>query len=197
MYNIVIAVHDPQEWQDPDSMTVTGTRDQVSAALQNWGPHIADVVQLLPETLIRYGVFDMADHPAPTYASGRVCVAGDAAHASSPWHGAGAGMGVEDALVLAELLAHVQTLPAVAEGPPSLAAALRAFSAVRMERTRWCMQSSRDMGDICEWRYPDTGQDRARIKAEFERRARTLWDFDVDGMVTQAIKDYERRVSTY
>jgi 2-polyprenyl-6-methoxyphenol hydroxylase-like FAD-dependent oxidoreductase len=39
------------------------------------------------------------------FAKGRVCLAGDAAHASTPNQGGGAGFGIEDALVLAEVLA--------------------------------------------------------------------------------------------
>jgi salicylate hydroxylase len=191
MYNIFLAIHDPQEWPDPYTMTAASTREEVSSALQSWGPHVAEIIGLLPEKLIKYGVFDMADNPAPTYTSGRVCVAGDAAHASSPFQGAGACMGVEDALVLAELLEHVQSLP-VSARPRSLAAALQAFSAVRIERSQWLVQSSRDMGDIYEWRYSDTGGDSAKCKAEFERRARKIWDFDVDAMVAESKKEYEK-----
>ncbi|KAK3297386.1 uncharacterized protein B0H64DRAFT_440856 [Chaetomium fimeti] len=192
MGNIFFAIHDPGEWKDPSSMTALSTRDEVSAALESWGPHIREAVLLLPETLTMYGVFDMVDNPAPTYASGRVCIAGDAAHASSPFHGAGVGMGVEDALVLSELLGDVQSLP-VAARPRSIPAAFQAYSAVRMERTRWLMQSSRDMGDILEWRYPATGRDSAKIKTEFEKRARKIWDFDVDGMVTDSKREYNGR----
>jgi salicylate hydroxylase len=189
---MAFAIHDPEEWANPNVMTAPSTRDQVSTALQSWGPHIVEHVGLLPEKLDMYGVFDMADNPAPTYAAGRVCIAGDAAHASSPFHGAGAGMGIEDALVLVELLADVRDWTAVTKRP-SLTAALQAFSAVRMERTQWLVQSSRDMGNVYQWRYPDTGRDSGKIKAEFERRARKIWDFDVDGMVADAKRKYEER----
>ena len=50
----------------------------------------------------------MYEHPAPSYARGLVCLTGDAAHASSPHQGAGACMGVEDALVLCEVLGAAQ-----------------------------------------------------------------------------------------
>lgn len=61
-------------------------------------------MDLFPEQITKWAIFDTADHPAPTYARGRVCIVGDAAHASSPLHGAGACMGVEDALALATAL---------------------------------------------------------------------------------------------
>lgn len=155
---------------------------------------MTELMTHLPEQLSKWAIFDMADYPAPTYASGRVCVAGDAAHASSPFHGAGAGMGVEDALVLAELLARVQAGPI--EGRPwQLAAALQAYSGVRIERTQWLVQSSREMGDIYEWRYPPTGKDGAKIQAEFSQRARKIWDFDVNVMLDEARKEFEKQVA--
>ncbi|KAK3304865.1 uncharacterized protein B0T15DRAFT_437576 [Chaetomium strumarium] len=195
MYNIFLAIHDPDDWLDPHAMVAPSTRAEASAALRDWGPHVAEIVNLLPEQLPKYGVFDMAENPAPAYACGRVCIAGDAAHASSPFHGAGAGMGVEDALVLAELLAQVQNLP-VAVRLRALPAALEAFSAVRRERSQWLVQSSRDMGDILQWRYPATARDSRKIKAEFQRRARKIWDFDVNGMVVEAKTEYRRRVGS-
>ncbi|KAH6641049.1 hypothetical protein F5144DRAFT_590430 [Chaetomium tenue] len=193
---MLFAIHDPGEWADANVMTAPSTRDEVAAAFQSWGPHMIEAVSLLPEKLDVYGVFDMADNPAPTYAAGRVCIAGDAAHASSPFHGSGAGMGIEDALVLVELLALARGENETA-GRRSLMAALQAFSAVRMERTQWLVQSSRDMANIYQWRYPDTGRDSAKIKAEFEWRTRKIWDFDVDGMVADAKREYvERRAGS-
>ncbi|KAF7554236.1 hypothetical protein G7Z17_g3054 [Cylindrodendrum hubeiense] len=191
MYNIFIATHDPQEWSDPYTMTAMSTREELSSALQSWGPHIAEIIGLLPENIIKYGAFDMAENPAPTYASGRVCVAGDAAHASSPFHGAGACMGVEDALVLAELLGHVQSLP-VSARPRCLSAALQTYSAVRIERTQWLVQSSRDICDIYQWRYHGTGEDSAKCKAEFDWRGKKIGHFDVDAMVAESRTEYEK-----
>lgn len=49
------------------------------------------------------GHFDTCDHPTPTYLRRRVSIEGGAAHASSPHHWAGAGIGVENALALLRL----------------------------------------------------------------------------------------------
>ncbi|KAJ6119136.1 hypothetical protein N7523_003416 [Penicillium sp. IBT 18751x] len=193
IYNIFLFVHDPEDWPDAHNSEKASTREEVQQALQGWGPHMTELMTLLPEQLSKWAIFDMADHPAPTYASGRACLAGDAAHASSPFHGAGAGMGVEDALALTELLTLVQAEPS--EGRPRLIpAALQAYNGVRIERTQWLVQSSREMGDMYEWRYPATGKDGAKIKAEFSQRARKIWDFDVNAMLVEAKKQFEERV---
>ncbi|KAJ5730544.1 uncharacterized protein N7483_005052 [Penicillium malachiteum] len=193
-YNVFVFLHDPEEWSHGHTMTVASSRNEVVEALQGWGPHIKELVDQFPETLSKYAIFDQADNPLPSYASGRVCLAGDAAHASSPFHGAGACMGVEDALVLAELLTRVDAGP-TPNIQRNLRTALQTYSSVRIERSQWLVKSSREMGDIYEWRYPASGDDGDKCKAEFERRSQVIWDFDVDGMVTDAKKVYDSQVA--
>ena len=62
-----------------------------------------------------------------SWTRGRVVLVGDAAHATSPNMAEGAAMALEDALVLAECLRGLETLPA----------ALSAFEARRRPRTDW------------------------------------------------------------
>lgn len=52
------------------------SRDEVQNALQSWGPHVTELLMHLPEKVSKWAIFDMADHPAATYASGRIAVAG-------------------------------------------------------------------------------------------------------------------------
>jgi FAD-dependent urate hydroxylase len=62
-----------------------------------------------------------------SWTRGRVVLVGDAAHATSPNMAEGAAMALEDALVLAECLRDLETIPA----------ALSAFEARRRPRTDW------------------------------------------------------------
>jgi salicylate hydroxylase len=103
-------------------------------------------------------------------------------------------MGVEDALVLAELLERVAT-GSVSQKQRNIKAALQTYSSVRIERSQWLVKSSREMGDLYEWRLPATGENGAKCKAEFERRSKIIWDFDVDGMVAEARKNYEYSIN--
>lgn len=82
-------------------------------AFKSWHPTIRSIVDLLPDAeavdsdetkALRWDIYDMHDHPAPYYTRGGVCLAGDAAHASTPHLGSGAGFGIEDALTLATVL---------------------------------------------------------------------------------------------
>lgn len=162
-----------------------------------------ELVDLLPEQINQWAIFDMAEHPAPFYAKGRVCIAGDAAHASSPHHGAGAGAGVEDALALAAALeaASFTIKDRFKDGRPGLTghfeeyivAALEAYSSIRYDRTQWLVRSSRETGTIYQWAYEDTGREADKCKKQVEERTKVIWDFDIENMVKEVVAEYERR----
>lgn len=100
-------------------------------------------------------------------------------------------MGVEDALVLAELLARVGEIH-TEDRKLLLPAALQAYSNVRIERSQWLVQSSREIGEMYEWRSPLTGKDSAKIRAEFDERARKIWNHDVDAMLEKARSEFDK-----
>jgi FAD-dependent urate hydroxylase len=64
-----------------------------------------------------------------TWTSGRVVLIGDAAHATSPNMAQGAAMALEDALILADCMRRLETIPA----------ALSAFETRRRPRTDWVL----------------------------------------------------------
>lgn len=68
-----------------------------------------------------------AHKSTPTYANGDVCTVGDAAHDTTPWQGSGAGLAIEDAVVLAGLLKNVTSRQ-------DIVPALRAFDEIRRPR---------------------------------------------------------------
>ncbi|KAJ3532392.1 hypothetical protein NM208_g8460 [Fusarium decemcellulare] len=185
--NIVIFIHQPDPWTH-EKMTAPATKDEIWGHLSGWSPSIQKMVESLPEKLTKWAIFDTADNPATTYARGRVCIAGDAGHASSPFLGAGACMGVEDALVLSVALDlatdHIQE-----EGTHTrklaISSALEAYSDVRRDRSQWLVRASREVGDLYQWRNRVTGRDTSKCRTELEKYQRKLWDWNVDEMVTE------------
>lgn len=77
----------------------------------------------------------------PTYVNNRVCIAGDAAHTTSPWQGAGAGMAIEDAFILGHLFGNVSSVG-------EINAAFRAFDALRRPRCQRIIDTGRDTGRL-------------------------------------------------
>lgn len=166
--NALAVVSDPAPWTDGDgdngdgeshsqkqrAGVGTATRADAQRAFVGWHPDVRAVVDLLPERMDKWAIFDMRENPAPRYfhrrrsssssssrlGSAPACLVGDAAHAVGPHLGAGAGFGIEDACLLAELLDAVRR-GRRARPDVSLARCLRdafsVYSDARYERTQW------------------------------------------------------------
>jgi 2-polyprenyl-6-methoxyphenol hydroxylase-like FAD-dependent oxidoreductase len=106
--------------------------DQFSAPVPKYVRSILNA-----ESHIVYRPLEALLVPEPWY-RGRVVLIGDAAHASTPHLASGAGMGVEDAVVLAEEL----------HGASSLSQALATFQQRRWPRCRLVVENSVRLGQI-------------------------------------------------
>ena len=120
---------------------------------------------------------------------GRICITGDAAHATSPHHGAGAGFCIEDSAVLASLLSDEHVKSAA-----DLGVAFATFNDRRKERGQWLVQSSRWIGDCYEWRAKGIGRNFAKIENEINDRNGIIANVDVEQMCAEAREDLEKRL---
>ena len=194
--NVVAFVHDPEDWPEPDKLTAPANKGEAAAAFNRFGPTVRAIMDLLPEKIDKWAVFDTFDHPATTYRKGRICIAGDAAHAAAPYHGAGAGFGIEDAAVLCALMpaASATIRESGASKAEIIHVALAAYDAVRRERAQWLVESSRRIGEIYQWRDVEVGRDNNKCRHEAEWRAHAIWDYDVDAMIRETREEYSQRL---
>jgi 2-polyprenyl-6-methoxyphenol hydroxylase-like FAD-dependent oxidoreductase len=132
-------VNAPQNDPAMRRMTVDGLRrifDGYHAPI----PAVLDATR--DEDLLWNDICDLA--PLPRFAYGPIALLGDAAHATTPNLGQGAGQAIEDAVVLAaELARH-------ADGE----AAFRAYERRRLRRTHSIVAASRQLGRIAQLRHP-------------------------------------------
>lgn len=133
----------------------------------------------------KWAIFDLGTNPSPAYAKGRVCLLGDAAHATSPHHGAAAGMCIENAAMLSELLADKRI-----KRYSDVEQAFAVYDKMRRPRGEWLVQSSRFMGDCWDLRQPDF-QNFPEIEAEILRRNAIIHDVDVKQMCEDARAELE------
>ncbi|EKG11421.1 Monooxygenase FAD-binding protein [Macrophomina phaseolina MS6] len=193
LLNVVAFVTDPNEWQTADGkMTAPAAKSEATQGFAQFSPVVRAIMDLLPEQLDKWAVFDTYDNRVPTYVSGRLCLAGDAAHAASPHHGAGAGCGLEDCLALAVLLEAVARQTGTARSE-SLRNALLVYNDVRYRRSQWLVETSRDVGDVYEFMHPESGSDHKLIAQEIESRSHAIWRYDVDGMVSDALNKFQQK----
>jgi salicylate hydroxylase len=129
------------------------TRAKFDKALDNfntWRKDCRDLAELIRRD--PSAGWPIADHdPAPFYARGRICIVGDAAHATFPFNGQGAAQAVEDAAVLNALFREVRRLDVEVE------AALRAYDEVRRPRSQKVAALSRQFGRMYAFIEPGVG----------------------------------------
>lgn len=228
--NTLVVVSDPDpNWTPPtDSRNPhvgVATADDVGVVFADWHADIKAIVGLLPRgEMDKWAIFDMLENPVPRYhgggggggggseisggsGAGRVtCLAGDAAHAVGPHLGAGAGFGIEDAYLLAELLQAVRdggAGPAAGaaagdddEGKSTtvgarLAAAFRVYSDVRYDRTQWLVKHTRDAVDLFQWKDRELSRSADGFGREITWRFHEIWHYDVEEMVVEARQKLE------
>lgn len=127
----------------------------------------------------QWGLFE---HPhISTYANSRVALLGDAAHASTPHQGAGAGQAIEDAHVLAELIADDRV-----SRVEDVVAAFKAYDHVRRPRSQRVVTSSKDNAYLLCLCYDGVGNDETKLRESFSSRLGWLWNLDVQHQVEEA-----------
>ena len=105
-------------------------------------PHLAKAtpeLRRLAESAPGWQVWSLYDRPPAAMAKGRVALLGDAAHPILPFLAQGAAMAIEDAGVLARLLAEKLSQT----GASGVAPAFAAYAAARRERVAKVQQASR------------------------------------------------------
>lgn len=127
---------------DNDKWIVPTTREKMFSTFTGFVPTVRSIISLVENP----DIWALFDHlPAPTFFhKNKICLLGDAAHASTPHHGAGAGMAIEDAMILSRLLAAVNSRG-------DLEAAFKAYDAVRRPRTQRLVESSRRVARVYDF----------------------------------------------
>jgi len=125
-------------------------------------------------------VWALFDHPpAPTYYRGRFAILGDAAHASTPHQGAGAGQAIEDAYVLTHLLGQLDSVEDIEH-------AFRAYDTVRRPRSQKVVTTSRDAANLYEFEDRTVGTNLDLVRRKLETRYDWIWDEDLPQQLSRA-----------
>ncbi|KAK8066866.1 FAD/NAD(P)-binding domain-containing protein [Apiospora hydei] len=159
---------------DPTKMSSQWNRmvaaEEVRKLYAEWPPRLRNAVEkLLCDKAEQPAIYLWEHPPARTYVSGPICVTGDAAHATTPWQGSGAGMSIEDSLILSTLLGQ-------AKNPKQACAGLKIYDKLRRGRTQQVVESSRGTGVILTGKGEETGLELEKLR----KNALPRWDFIVD-----------------
>lgn len=147
-----------------------------------WSKDARDVVELG----LRDPITDwkLADHdPAPFYNRDRIVMVGDAAHATMPFAGQGAGQSLEDGAVLTALFEHVQSLKDVK-------CAFAAYDAVRRPRSQKVSELSRSYGRIYAFMETGIGDDLDKIRQRMYEGEMYASGIDISGQNQDAVNQF-------
>ena len=156
---------------------------QLASLFDGWGKMCHNLLEIFDTpNLVMWALRD--DLPAATYTLGNVAMMGDAAHATTPFQGQGAGQAIEDALVLETLLGRVQD-------PKHIPNAFAAFDQVRKARSQRVVTTSREAGLLFGMRAKGVGDNLEKIKEKVETRMNWIWNRDMEKQNAEAIALYE------
>jgi 2-polyprenyl-6-methoxyphenol hydroxylase-like FAD-dependent oxidoreductase len=132
-----------------------------------------------------------------SYYRGRVALLGDSAHASLPFQAAGAAQGLEDALILSNVLAELAKLPAhIANSTSSIKAGLEAYDSVRRPRAQKQVEQAAEVGRMIFFQHEEAGDDMSKILPRLQQgRFNWIWFHDINQDVEKALARMKADVS--
>jgi 2-polyprenyl-6-methoxyphenol hydroxylase-like FAD-dependent oxidoreductase len=96
---------------------------------------------------------DLYDLPTPVLGSRRILLSGDAAHATTPNMGQGAGMAIEDAWILSQIIDQAESVEDILPG----------YEQRRHQRVQQIVKMSYTLGKIAHWETPSATWLRNRL----------------------------------
>jgi salicylate hydroxylase len=107
---------------------------------------------------------------------------GDAAHASTPHCGAGAGFAIEDAHILSGLLT-----PDLISSAADIKIAFQAYDRIRRPRSQELVRRSRNNGMLLDLQNPNGGKmSPEQVMPLVEDNQKWVWTADISKMLTDA-----------
>ncbi|PGH00356.1 hypothetical protein GX51_05855 [Blastomyces parvus] len=172
--NVVVFIRDERPWRE-EQAAMQVSREEMLSDFDGFDQRLID---LLDNTNpVRWPLFH---HPyTSTYYRGHVCLLGDSAHASSPSQAAGAGLGLEDALVLSRLLGLVKK-------PGQLEVAFEVYNSIRQPRAQAVVQESQEVLLAYFLAHPEFGHDIQKLTDYANKRLPLIWFHDLEADVKAA-----------
>ncbi|KAI0007453.1 hypothetical protein F4779DRAFT_629107 [Xylariaceae sp. FL0662B] len=181
--NFVFFIADPKPWTHGDNR-IPCTKEEMLKDLEGFDPRLLRLLDYASP--FRWPTWH---HPkTTTFFKGHICLLGDVAHASSPHQAAGAGQGLEDAVILSHLLSLVKS-------PEQLEIAFKVYDAIRRPRAQKVVSTSFEAGVLYTWRDPQIGDNMNKIVENANQRLHWIWKHDLQADIKRAEVDFHKLIS--
>ncbi|KZP27531.1 FAD/NAD(P)-binding domain-containing protein [Athelia psychrophila] len=151
--------------EDSKDWSVDVPKEELLQQYEGWEPEVMALLECI-DIPTKWAIHMIT--PLSTFVSGRVAILGDSAHAMTPHVGSGAGQAIEDAYILATLLASPACTPA------SLPRVLQIYDTVRRPQANDVWRRSRANGMTYEFASAG-GETLAKMAAEAEENYDWAW----------------------
>ena len=182
---------DDKPWGIKNAVTEKVTYKTMIADFE--GPTVDDRFRRLLHKAkpIKWGFFH--HRYTSTYYRDRVVLLGDSAHASLPFQAAGAGQGLEDALVLSNVLAKIHDAPDQDTGlEPLIRAGFAAYDSIRRPRAQRQLKRASEMSQMIHLQHPETGSDMNKVILKLQRGwFDWVWFHDLDADIQSALRQMD------
>ncbi|WVQ80856.1 hypothetical protein IAT38_002963 [Cryptococcus sp. DSM 104549] len=194
--NFVGYVHDAQSERCKGRRTPWNEmpcRSELLADYEGFCPAYIELLKIVPNPS-RWGVYALQE--LETCVDERVVLMGDAAHATTPHCGAGAGQAVEDALFLSSILSHPSIYSApLAQRQQRITSALKVYEFARLPRGSHVVKLSKEMGQLIEFMgVGSEGDNTEKVMESMDKRMREVWEWNVEEELKIALTQVEQSV---
>lgn len=179
---------DDKPWENKNAVTEKVSHQTMIADFE--GPTVDDRFRRLINNAnpIKWGFFH--HRYTSTYYRDRVVLLGDSAHASLPFQAAGAGQGLEDGLVLSNVLAKIHNAPDQdAALEPIIRAGFAAYDSIRRPRAQRQLERASEMSQMIYLQHSETGSDMNQVILKLQRGwFDWVWFHDLDADIESALR---------
>jgi salicylate hydroxylase len=192
-FNFLLCKATESAWPLKNAVTERVTHETMMADFEGLGVDSRFRKLLTKADSIRWGLFHHLH--TSVYFRDRVVLMGDSAHASLPFQAAGAAQGIEDALVLFNVLADI----AISSGTkanlePYIHAAFDAYDSVRRPRAQKQLDQSAEVSRMIFFQEADAGSDMNKILPRLQQgRFDWLWYHNIQEDLDIAISRMKAR----
>ncbi|KAL2816934.1 hypothetical protein BJX63DRAFT_130938 [Aspergillus granulosus] len=187
-FNFLLCALDDEPWKLKNLVSEKITHEAMMADFD--GPDVDERFRRLLSKArpVKWGFFH--HRYTSTYYRDRVVLLGDSAHASLPFQAAGAGQGLEDSLILSNLLARIYHGPdRGAALAPHIRASLVAYDAIRRPRAQKQLERAHEMGHMLHFQHPETGNKVEKVAAKLQKGwFEWIWFHDLNADIESAFK---------
>ncbi|KIJ55835.1 hypothetical protein M422DRAFT_240459 [Sphaerobolus stellatus SS14] len=176
-----------EEWKSTTDWVCEAEHEELATYFHDFEPEASDLVKCVSKSS-RWAMYDL--DPLPFWSKGRVTLLGDAAHATTPFLGAGGGQVLEDGYILSSMLGS----PIATRS--SLAHVLKAYEAIRKESADRVILCSRESCRSLQFLEEYAGASDEVVGNSLNRMARWLWEDrqELDDDLTLALEMVEQAV---